>query len=292
MQRHTNTQVSSLIVLLSIVTILTQFASYYFLANVFMIWAVSSAISILCCHILLESSSTYESCFIYSILTIFISLTITILTYGKGSQLITYSHILIGIIAINWFLPMLHCFLRHMVDYGTRVENFISFYRNSNLVFLLFYLAIFIYSGFISKDFPWMYHLNPEEFSFIPFWTLAAHIEDYLFGTISFYDLITYVFGRIILYIPFGFYIALLFRRNSKLIKLVLVVLFPILVESAQYYMNGRGHDMDDVIYGILGGLIGFLCYWLLNLIYTAVSGKDFLSNDREYRFSNHSLHF
>jgi glycopeptide antibiotics resistance protein len=59
-----------------------------------------------------------------------------------------------------------------------------------------------------------------------------------------------------------------------------------------QYIFFPARCDIDDVIYGLLGGLLGSLGFFLLNLIFKAFSGKEFLAKDPAYRFSNSSLHF
>ena len=70
-----------MIVILSIFSIVIQFIAYYFLASTYLILAISCLIIILCTHILLEQTLTFEACFIYTILILFISLIITLLTY-------------------------------------------------------------------------------------------------------------------------------------------------------------------------------------------------------------------
>jgi hypothetical protein len=133
---------------------------YYFFASFCIILGISSLVVILCCHILLERSSTYEACFIYTTLNVFISLIITILTYlGRNDSFsfMPYTGILIGLVFINWLIPTIHCFLRNMFDYGTRVEDFNIFYRNNSIIFVVFYIAVILYGFFITEAFPWAY---------------------------------------------------------------------------------------------------------------------------------------
>jgi glycopeptide antibiotics resistance protein len=101
-----------------------------------------------------------------------------------------------------------------------------------------------------------------------------------------------YLCSRILLFVPFGFYIAMIARRQSRLLKFAFLLLFPLVLEIAQYFVYPARCDIDDVIYGLLGGLLGSLGFFLQNLIFKSFSGKDFLAKDPAYRFSNSSLHF
>ena len=137
-------------------------------------------------HILLEQSLTYESCTVYSILLLFISIIITFLTYlGTDANLLPFTNTLFGIIVVNWFIPMAHCFIRNMFDYGSRIEKFNSFYRNVSIVFLLFYIGALLYLSFSDSPITSIYHTRSAN-NFTPFWWVATLIEDYINDMIPF----------------------------------------------------------------------------------------------------------
>lgn len=293
MQRRTNIQISSLIIMLSMLTILVQFAAYYFFDAFYIIWSISGLISIICCHILLEQSTTYETCFNYSLLNIFVNLVIIILTYyAKDDIFLPYTGVMLGIAVINWLVPVLHCFLRYMFDYGTRIDDFNDFYRNISAVFLLFYFAVIIYGSFIKAAFPWAYPAVTDSYNFLPFGVITAQIEDYIYNNTTLNVILTYLLSRIILFVPYGFYIGLLLRRQARLPRFFALLLLPFVIEVIQYILIPKRCDIDDLIYALIGGLIGSLCFFLLNLIFKALSGKDFLTKETEYRFANSFLHF
>lgn len=292
MQRRSYTAISSLIVFLSIITILVQFASYYFFASAYVFWGIACVISILCTHILLEQTLTYESIFIYSILTLFISLIVTVLTYYANEQsIIPYTAALFGIVAVNWLIPTSHCFVRNMLDYGVRLEGFQAFYRNNSLVFILFYFGIFLYGAFSAVSYPWDYPMVTESFNYIPFFSVSTLIENHIMGQ-PLGDIFIYLLSRILIYIPYGFYAALVLRRQSRVLRLFALLLFPLLIEVLQYFLLPVRCDIDDVIYGLIGGFLGALWFHLMNAIFRAVSGKNFLAKDSDFRYSHSSLHF
>lgn len=293
MQRRTNIQVSSLIILLGILTILVQFTVYYFFGAYLIIWGISSLVSVICCHILLEQTSSYEACFSYSLFSLFVSLIVTVISYfGKVQTFLPYTAALLGIVVINWLIPMIHCYLRYMLDYGTKVEDFSSFYRNLSLVFVMFYITALIYGSFVKDAYPWAFPMNNSSYNLIPFSIIATQIEDYLYDYIPLSDIIIYLATRIIAYIPYGFYITLLLRRQSKLTRFFALLQLPLIIEILQYFFIPRYCDIDDLIYGLIGGLLGSLMFLLTAVIFQAISGKEFLSRENEYRHSGSSLYF
>ncbi len=293
MQRRSNIQVSSLIIIFSILTILIQFATYHFLEASFIIWGISGLISIACCHILLEQTVSYEACFNYSFLTLFVSLSIIATSYfGNVQTFLPYTSTMLGIAVINWLIPMIHCFLRSMFEYGTRIDDFNEFYRNQSIVFFLFYMVILIYGFFAKGAFPWAYRAVTESSNFTPFEVITNQIEDYIYGLIPLSDVITYLLSRILAYVPYGFYLSLALRKQTRLPRFIALLSLPFIIEVLQYFIISERCDVDDIIYAFLGGVIGTILFFLTNVIFRAISGKYFLMKDNNHRFSSNSLHF
>lgn len=293
MQKRMNIQASSLIILLSIFTIVIQFASYYFFDAYYMIWGVSCMISIVSCHVLLEQTGTYESCFHFSLLTIFVSFVIIIISYfGKVEYFMPYTGAMLGIAIINWFIPLLHCSLRYMLNYSTRMEEFNSFYRNISILFVIFYLTAILYGAFARNSFPWANSTVSSSYNFLPFGIISAQIEDYLYSYIPLRNIVIYLSSRILAFLPYGFYLTLLLRRQARLPKFLALLVLPFLIEVLQFFFIPAKCDIDDLIYALFGGMLGSLFFYLTNVSFRAVSGKDFLMQDNDYRFSNSNLHF
>lgn len=292
MRKRSSMELSSLIIFLSIISIILQFAAYLFFTSPFIILGISSVVVILSIHILLEQSLTYKACTLYTILTLFISTIITLLIYfGADTKLLPFTKSLLGILALNWLIPVIHCFIRHMFDYGSRIEHFNSFYRNVNIIFLLFYITVLIYISFGQKTYPRIYPIF-DSVNFTPFWTSATQIENYINHMIPFSDIFIYFISRILIYMPYGYYGILLLRNTSKFIWLIYLLLLPSTIELIQYLIIPGKCDIDDLIYGLIGGAIGALLFYLTNAIYRWVSGKNFLSKGSKARYSNKPLYF
>jgi hypothetical protein len=293
MQKRSHIETSALIVFLSILTILIQFAAYYFFASIYIILGIACLVTIVCSHILLEQTLSFESCFIYDLLILFISVVITFLTYfGNDNNIFPYTNILLWLIVINWLIPTLHCYLRNMLEYGNRIEDFTAFFRNSSILFNLFYLGILLYASFAGDAFPWMYRAVAEKANLTPFWSIATQIEDYMNHMIPLGDIITYLASRILLFFPYGYYSILLLRRRPRFVRFLALLLFPVILELLQFFLYPTRCDIDDVIYALIGGLLGASWFHLNNVIFRAVSGKAFLAKDTDFRYSKSSLHF
>lgn len=288
MQRRTNLQISSIIILMGIFTICIEFGAYHFLKPSYLVWGISCIASIICCHVLLSQSGSYEACYCYSLLTIFMSLSMTALSYlGEARGFLPYSWIMPGLVIINWLIPLLHCLIRYIVDYGTRIEDFIVFYRNISIIFIIFYLSIILYSSFAPGAFEWAYPIKRTQYNLLPFEIIATLIEDKLYGKIPLSDITAYLLPRIAIFMPYGFYIRLILFKKTRLIRIISFLLFPLLLELLQYFIIPSRCDIDDIIYGVIGSLLGSLFFALFNFIVRAISGKDFLiKNDRFYHGS------
>jgi glycopeptide antibiotics resistance protein len=279
--------------LFGIVTTLVQFMTYYFFESYVVIWGISCLASVICCHLLLEQSTSYEACFHYSLMTVFVSLVITVVSYfGKVQTFLPFTYAMIGIIVINWLVPLFHCYLRNMLDYGTRIEGFPNFYRNISFLFLTFYAVLLLVGSFIRGIFPWAFPYESDAFNLLPFNMIATMIEDYLYDYVSLGEILTYLTARIVAFIPYGFYITLLLRRQSKLLRFLALLQLPFLIELLQYFFIPAYCDIDDLIYGLIGGLFGSIFFYLSNTLFRVISGKDFLSRDNDYRYSGSSMYY
>lgn len=293
MNRRSGIQTSTLIIILSMITILLQFLFYYLFDIALVIWGIACLASLLCCHLLLEQTTTYEACFDFSLLTLFISLIIIFITYmGDVQHFLPFSSAMLGIAIINWLIPMVYCFVRNMLDYGTRNEDFSLFYRNSNIIFLTIYISVMMFGVFSKDAFPFAYGVQLNRANFVPFELISIQIEDYLYDLIPLSDIILYLLFRILSFIPYGFYVSLLLRRQGRLLRFFAFLLLPFLIELLQYFMIPQRCDIDDLIYALIGGLIGAFLFFLQNVIHRTITGRNFLWDGGEHRFSNSSLHF
>ncbi|MEO6229484.1 MAG: VanZ family protein [Ferruginibacter sp.] len=111
---------------------------------------------------------------------------------------------------------------------------------------------------------------NPHQLrlNYIPFVNIYNDLC-YMFK-ISYYEVTEIVLenllGNILLFIPMGFFIPLLFPTYGSIKKILIIcVLFSFLIELTQFLMywygTNRTADIDDIILNTLGGFLGFVIY-------------------------------
>lgn len=93
--------------------------------------------------------------------------------------------------------------------------------------------------------------------NFIPF----KEIFRYDFGSRLF---IKNVIGNMILFLPFGFFVSYYLKCEKVWLPIVLTLIASCSIETVQMVI-GRVFDIDDIILNLLGGCLGFFCYYLLS---------------------------
>ena len=119
------------------------------------------------------------------------------------------------------------------------------------LIFIIYVLCLFYVVTF--GDVGW------SNSNFIPF----KEMFRYSFGSNLF---IKNVLGNIIMFVPYGFFVSYYLDLKKTLSAFLLVLLVSTSIETTQLLI-GRVFDIDDIILNIVGGMIGFAIYKLLDLI-------------------------
>lgn len=287
MQRN-SVHLTTIIILLSILSMSVQFLTYYFFGGNLITYSITSFIILLFSHILLEQFLSYENCFSYLLLNLFMSFIVILFSYYGGEEFVlSYQPDLFIFIILNWILPVLYCIFRNLFDRGPKYMHFIQFYRNTSIVFLIFYTGLLITLLFTKNN-----TSGSISFQFVPIVTIATVIEDYILGQITLKALITYFSNSILLFIPYGYYCALLLRNLGRLARIVALIILPFLIEVLQIILKRSKGEVDDIILGFIGALLGVLCYHIINSVFRSVTDDDFLSERSSYSFYRSNLHF
>ena len=94
--------------------------------------------------------------------------------------------------------------------------------------------------------------------------------------------------GNILVFMPLGFFIPLLFDKFNNLKKILKVgFLSSLAIELSQLFVGGNVCDIDDVIYNTLGALAGFICYKTFETIIKKVNLKNKLDKIRDFETNN-----
>ena len=78
----------------------------------------------------------------------------------------------------------------------------------------------------------------------------------------------TQVIGNLVMLLPLGIYIPLLFPRLAGFFKVCIICLsVSVSIELMQLITNARSTDIDDVILNTSGAIVGYIIYKVLRLI-------------------------
>lgn len=83
------------------------------------------------------------------------------------------------------------------------------------------------------------------------------------------------------MFIPFGFFVPLVFKDKRKLSKTSIIVFtLTFSIEFFQYFI-GRSADTNDIITNLLGGIIGYTIFKLCEIVFKKKKWWNRLLNDK-----------
>ncbi|MDT8862358.1 VanZ family protein [Alkalihalobacillus sp. MEB130] len=134
------------------------------------------------------------------------------------------------------------------------------------ILLTLFYISLVLFVSFVGVGLFYPDRLDGSytgvSHNFVPFSTIGTYllnIQSYNFGTWFFNT-----FGMVMLFIPIGIVILLLFPKLKNALSLVVILLLSLTIETVQYVTKLGVFDVDDIILNTSGGLLGILIFSLL----------------------------
>jgi len=76
------------------------------------------------------------------------------------------------------------------------------------------------------------------------------------------------IIGNVLLFIPYGFFASWYIELKSPLKSLMLIFAASLSIEVTQLLI-GRVFDVDDILLNVVGGMLGYFCYYILDKICT-----------------------
>lgn len=106
-----------------------------------------------------------------------------------------------------------------------------------------------------------------EGINFVPFRSIVSYFRHY--GLDLF---LVNFFGNIIMFMPWGFGLVLLWKRNQKVWAVMAYSLaFTMFIEVCQLFVE-RSVDVDDMILNFVGSCLGAVLYFVLRKIFPRFS--------------------
>lgn len=93
---------------------------------------------------------------------------------------------------------------------------------------------------------------------------IPFHSIKRFFTRFQFNSFIVNIVGNIVMFVPWGFGLPLLWKKRQSILSAVLFsALLPLFIESAQLFIQ-RSVDVDDLILNFSGGMLGAALYFLI----------------------------
>lgn len=184
---------------------------------------------------------------------------------------------LIGCV-LAWLIPVAYASIFTWSVGNPAMGQFSLFYKKATVFFYVAYLGIMLYW------FGWHSRIPADDVTvqFIPFASFAAYIDGIITDTVPLERLLQFLAERVLLFMPYGFFIAMVCRKLHSLLRLLLVLLLPLLVELLQFLLQLNSCNADDVIFSFLGGLLGMLAFIIFNGVFQRTTGKNYDNTEVE----------
>lgn len=135
----------------------------------------------------------------------------------------------------------------------------------SRICFII-YMLLLVYFLFLSDDFGRSIGQGGYRYSLTPFKEIKRFIL--YWNDIGFFPASVNLIGNIVAFMPFGALIRWVLNRRVRWYEATLYTfLFSLIVEIVQLITRVGVFDVDDIILNTIGGLIGFVVYYILLLI-------------------------
>lgn len=159
-------------------------------------------------------------------------------------------------IVLSNIWPMLLLFV--IVLFSMRIidviinKNKLILYRDLYLLSFILYMLL-LFELVTTTDF--------ESYSnnFIPF----KEIMRYSYTSKLFFK---NVLGNVLLFVPFGYFVNKILKNKKMIVAVFITLITSLSIELIQINI-GRSFDIDDIILNLLGGIVGYLFYRLLEYI-------------------------
>ena len=287
---QSSTKTVTFVTLLSLVVSLLQYLACCFIDSSTIIIIGSIFVFSIASVLLVHQTQDFEVCFSFQLICIFVQLLTTITTYNHTQSNLPNFTFLVLLCIVNWLVPSVICFVLYLIDRASHYKQYTIFFRNSAILFFLAYFAFFGYALFWNNDAYHYYNFETAVFSWIPFATIAENIQNCVVGTTSIFDLLLYLLGHIIMYVPYGFLLSLLLRPLPLVVRLCSLIVLPIVTEVVQFIFRLGPSDMDDIILGFLGAGIGMFGFFVCNILCKQITGRVFLQKNNRRNYYQSSI--
>lgn len=205
--------------------------------------------------------------FVFYTLSLFILL--FCLKVRFSSTVYIYTHIrLILVFVASLFLYISGYILVKKLNYSKKILklNLIAYF----IIYTITIITLTLFDEIFGRNGIALVNWNREllnnylnnAFNIIPFNTINLFINGYKNDVVTQKDFFINVYGNLFVFMPYGIFIPLIFKKINKYCKfLIFIILFVLVIELLQFITLSGSCDIDDLILNVLGAsAIYFVC--------------------------------
>ena len=101
-----------------------------------------------------------------------------------------------------------------------------------------------------------------DSLNIVPFKTIKLFINGYNNNLVTRHAFMENIFGNLFAFMPFAFFIPLIFKRIDKYYKFMIIMVIIVLqIELLQFITMSGACDIDDVILNLFGASVAYLIF-------------------------------
>lgn len=141
-----------------------------------------------------------------------------------------------------------------------------------SFILLVLYIAILVYVCFFSEGYGRGDITPYYRYNLVPFKEIRRfYVYRDVVGAGAF---ITNLFGNVLAFMPFGFFVPVLRAKDRRLIRMAVNTFFlSLFIETVQLVTRVGSFDVDDLILNTLGGILGYVLFYILNRLRRKFNG-------------------
>lgn len=183
-----------------------------------------------------------------------------------------------GIIA--WGLVVVYAIVYTLLNGISEMKTFTVFHKRATIFFYLIYFCVLCYIVFFQTE-----NAAEGKLQLLPLDTFATYVEQLIRGKDVWDNFLLFLQKQFLFLFPFGFLVGMLGRNLSVVLRFIIIFLFPALLEVVRFFVSNGTCDVDNVIFGFLGALLGMFGFLGFNELFCYFIGKNYDGSeiDRDY---------
>lgn len=173
---------------------------------------------------------------------------------------------------VTWLVPVVYAMIYTWANGNTEMAGFAKLYTRATVFFYLVYFALVIYGAIFQQT-------AAEEGNatqWIPFATFAALINGVVKKTITAQRVVEFLLNRVVFFLPYGFFIGMVCRKLHGILRVILLLFLPAVLEAVQLFFGWGTCDVDDVIFRFIGSLLGLIGFLVFDAMFQHFTARHF----------------